>query len=270
VRTDEWIRQAEGRLREIADSPRLEAQLLAGHVLRVDRPWLLAHPEHEFNELAGEGLLQRREGHEPLAYILGSREFYGRRFRVSPAVLIPRQDTEILVETALSAEGGKVLDIGTGSGAIAVTLKLERPGWTVTGVDISRDALEIARDNAEILGADVRFIESDGFKALGGEKFDLIVSNPPYIGVQEDLAREVRDFEPSLALFSGDTGLEFYARLAIEAENFLQDRGQILLEVGYRQAAAVREIFEGAGWGTIDTVKDLSGVERVVVFHKVS
>jgi len=253
----------------VTDSSRLEAQLLAGHVLRVDRSWLLAHPEHEFNELAGETLLQRREGHEPLAYILGAREFYGRSFRVTPAVLIPRQDTETLIETALGVCGSPelaVLDIGAGSGAIAITLKLERPGWIVTAVDISEDALEIAKDNADTLGADVRFLLSDGFEALGGERFDLIVSNPPYIGVTEELTTEVRDFEPGLAIFSGETGMEFYERLAREASNYLRADGQLMLEVGYRQAGKVKDLFEANGWRHLQTVKDLSGIERVVVF----
>lgn len=267
MRLDEWLRHAEARLVDVSDSPRLEAQLLAGHVLRLNRSWMLAHPEHEMNELAGETLLQRRERHEPLAYILGKREFFGRDFRVTPAVLIPRQDTEILVETALalSLPAAAVLDIGVGSGAIAITLKLERPAWAVTGVDISEAALEVARDNAADLGADVRFVLSDGFEALLGESFDLIVTNPPYIGREEKLAKEVGEFEPALALFADEKGLAFYRRLALEAARYLNDGGQLMMEVGYRQADLVRELFEREGWTHLETVKDLSGIERVVV-----
>jgi len=250
------------------ESARLEAQLLAAHVLLVDRSWLLTHPEAEFPELAGESVLHRREAREPLAYILGQREFYGRPFRVTPAVLIPRQETETLIEAALNlgkpGETLQVLDIGTGSGCIAVTLKLERPAWQVTAVDLSEAALEVARDNAEILGASVRFVHSNAFESLLGESFDLIVSNPPYIGNDEPLMPEVGSHEPSLALFSGPTGLEFYQRLAEEAPAYLNDGGTLMVEVGHTQAEAVRRVFEGAGWCHRETIADLSGTARVV------
>lgn len=262
----EWLVRAEARLRVWGvDSPRLEAQVLAMHILRVERSFLFAHPEHEFPDLAGEGLLQRREGHEPLAYLVGHREFFGRPFRVTPAVLIPRQDTEILVETALRYPGGRVLDIGTGSGAIAITLKLERPAWEVTAVDISPEALEVASQNAVDLGAGVRFVLSDGFEGVLGEAYDLIVTNPPYIGRSEPLDTEVHAFEPELALYGGETGLEFYERLSREAASYLNDGGQLMMEVGYRQASLVRALFEGAGWEHVETVADLSGIDRVVV-----
>jgi release factor glutamine methyltransferase len=263
----EWLRHAEGRLAAV-ESPRLEAQLLAGHVLLVERSWLLAHPEAEFPELAGEGLLQRREGQEPLAYILGRREFYGREFRVRPGVLIPRQDTEILLEAALEATDAKrALDIGAGSGILAISLKLERPAMDVTGVDVSPQALEIAAENAEALGADIRLLRSDGFSELEGVKFDLIVSNPPYIADSEELMGEVRQYEPAQALFSGPTGLEFYERLARESGEYLAPGGRLLLEVGHTQAAAVRALFEAEGWRWRETRKDLSGIERVVAFE---
>ena len=271
MRLDEWLRHATTRL-DLAgvDSPRLEAQVLAAHVLRVDRSWLLAHPEHDFNDLAGEGLLQRREGGEPLAYLVGHREFYGREFGVDSSVLVPRQETEELAEAALelsSRETRSLLDMGTGSGVLAVTLKLERPEWDVTAVDVSPESLATASANARFHRAAVRFVLSDGFEALLGESFDLIVSNPPYIGDDEILASEVRDWEPSGALFAGPTGLEFYARLANEAAGYLSDGGLLLLEVGHTQAATVVAIFEGAGWRHETTRHDLSGVERVVGFR---
>ena len=272
MRLDEWLRNATTRL-DLAgiDSPRLEAQVLAAHVLRVDRSWLLAHPGHDFNDLAGEGLLQRREAREPLAYLTGYREFRGREFGVDPSVLIPRHETEELVEAALALPdapaASRVLDLGTGSGILAVTLKLERAAWDVTAVDVSPEALATASANARFHGADVRFVLSDGFGALLGESFDLIVSNPPYIGDDEELPPEVREHEPSTALFSGPTGLEFYVRLAREAPAHLEDDGRILLEVGHTQAAEVRAIFEGAGWSHETTRRDLSGVERVVGFR---
>ena len=271
MRLDEWLRNATTRL-DLAgiDSPRLEAQVLAAHVLRVGRSWLLAHPEHEFPDLAGEALLQRREAREPLAYLTGYREFRGREFQVDPSVLIPRHETEELVEAALALYGDRptlaVLDLGTGSGVLAATLKLERPAWEVTAVDVSPEALATASVNARFHGANVRFVLSDGFSALLGEGFDLVVSNPPYVGDAEELPPEIRDHEPPGALFAGPTGLEFYERLAREAPDHLQDGGGILLEVGHRQASAVRSIFEDAGWRHETTRRDLSGVERVVGF----
>ncbi len=273
MRLDEWLRQATTRL-DIAgiESARLEAQVLAAHVLRVERSWLLAHPDHEFPEMAGEGLLQRREANEPLAYITGYRDFYGRTFGVDPSVLIPRHETEELVEAVLAYHTPpdrplRILDLGCGSGILAITIKLERPSCEVTGVDISPEALATASANARFLQADVRFVLSDGFSALLGESFDFIVSNPPYIGDDEELPSEVRDHEPAGALFSGPTGLEFYARLANEAPAHLEDGGAIFLEVGHRQAGEVRTLFESAGWKHQETRRDLSGIERVLVFN---
>lgn len=265
----EWVRLAELRLSiSGVESARLEAQVLAGHVLRVDRSWLLAHPEHEFPELAGEQVLQRRETHEPLAYILGYREFYGREFGVDPQVLIPRQETEILVETALKygdAPVTTVLDMGTGSGVLAVTLKLEQPEWNITAVDVSADALAVASANARFHNASVRFVLSDGFEGLLGECFDLIVSNPPYIAESDPLPPEVANHEPAAALWPGPTGFEFYERLCKQAPAHLDEGGVLAMEVGHTQAERVAEMFVEAGWRIEDTVNDLSGVARVVV-----
>jgi release factor glutamine methyltransferase len=272
----EWLWEAENRLVSAGiESSRLEAQVLAAHVLLVDRSWLLAHPEAEFPDLAGENLLQRRELCEPLAYIIGKREFFGYDFAVRPGVLIPRQDTEVLVETAIEtakqfihSQPLKILDVGFGSGAIAISLKLRLPNAEVTGVDVSELALDIATQNAERLGANVRLLLSDGFQCLAGETFDLIVSNPPYIANNEQLASEVVDFEPSIALFSGPTGLEFYLMLALEAASHLTSQGVLLLEVGHTQAEAVKEIFEQEFWTHVQTVEDLSRIQRVLEFQR--
>lgn len=271
----EWLVVARSRLVAARiESAALEAQLLAAHVLLVDRSFILTHPEVEFPDLAGESLLQRRERHEPLAYILGSREFYGRKFHVEPGVLIPRQETEILVEAALShlrtTSPCRVLDLGTGSGCIGITLKLECPSAELTLLDISERAIEIARRNAEDLGASVRFVRSDGFQELEGEVFDLIVTNPPYIGFDEELPAEVGKHEPPAALFAGPSGLEFYEMLAETAGLHLREDGALMMEVGYRQAQQVGAIFEGSGWTVEETIPDLSGIDRVVVARQLS
>jgi release factor glutamine methyltransferase len=265
----EWLHMAERRLEAAGvSSPKLEASLLAAHVLLVDRSWLFAHPESEFNELAGESALSRREGREPLAYILGYREFYGRRFTVSSSVLIPRQETEILVETAIkyAKPNAKLLDVGTGSGCIAITAKLERPDLQVTAVDISEAALEVAQQNAEDLNADIRFLNSDCFTALTGEWFDLIVSNPPYIGREEPLMPEVSDYEPSLALFADDHGTAFLKQLAKEGKSYLADGGILMSEIGYQQLDRTRTIFEEQEWTFLESAKDIAGHDRVTLF----
>jgi release factor glutamine methyltransferase len=263
----DWIRNAKVRLHTRQfQAANLEAELLAAYALGVNRTWIFAHPESEFPELAGEALLQRRESHEPLAYILGYREFYGRTFKVDPRVLIPRQETEVLIEVALALAGERtvrVLDLATGSGCVGITLKLERPGWDVTLSDISPSALDVAAQNCASLGASARLVESDLFGALLGESFDLIVTNPPYIGENEAVPAEVRA-EPAQALFAGPRGTEFYERLADEALDHLNDRGRLVMEIGYRQADDVKRIFTREGWSWISTNRDLDGNERVV------
>jgi len=271
----EWVVSAESRLSDSGfEASSLEAQLLAAHVLLVDRVWLMAHPDEPFPELAGESVLAVRLSHRPLAYILGYREFYGRRFSVRPGVLIPRQDTEVLIEAALRWANDKlplsptVLDLGTGSGCVGITLKLERPNWEVTLSDVSAEALEIATQNSEDLGATVRLIESDGFGAMTGDRFDLIVTNPPYIGLAEPLDREVADFEPHIALYAGATGMEFYERMARESKGHLMTGGILAMEVGYRQAESVARLFESMGWKVGEVVEDLQKIARVVVCIK--
>lgn len=265
------VGSAEERLADAGvDTPRLDAQMLVAHVLDVDRPYVLAHASDEFRGEGLDAMCSRRAAREPLAYILGWREFYGRRFVVTPDVLIPRQETETLIEAALATKHVKdVLDIGTGSGCIALTLALERPEWNVVGVDLSKSALEIARKNRTLLtqtmpnSADL--VRSDLFSSLEGRIFDLIVTNPPYVASGDALPPEVKAHEPHMALYAGEDGLAVYRRLAEESHAFLRPSGTLIVEIGDGQSEAVRRLFEERGWHVERVVDDLSGTPRVVV-----
>lgn len=254
------------------DQPLLEAQVLASHILSIDRSRLLAHPEYEIDDEKAGRLLARRVRQEPLAYILGYREFYGRRFRVTPDVLIPRQETETLITAILELErrlpkNARVLDLGTGSGCIGVTLKLERPNLSVTLSDVSPGALGVAAANARALGADVELVLSNAFENLQGP-FHCIVSNPPYVANSEHLPIEVGEHEPHMALFSGPSGLEFYRRLANEASSHLDaGTGFLLFEVGDGQARSVSDLFADRGWTAIDFWNDLLGTPRALAMQ---
>jgi len=249
------------------ESANLESQVLAAHTCGMSRSELLAHPEWDVPHEA-EVLLQRRLSGEPLAYILGHREFYGREFRVSSCVLIPRPETETLVDACLNSaqksSARDVLDLGAGSGCIGVTLKLEAPRLKVVLADVSRDALEVARENALTLEADVELVESDGFESLFGRRFDLIVTNPPYVAESDALPAEVRDYEPPLALFAGNAGLDFYRRLATEAKDHLTEGGKLFAEVGDRQAEEAAALFESQKWILKAVHRDLLGFDRVL------
>ena len=230
-----------------------------------------AYPERALD--AGQAaryieLLHRRAAGEPVAYLLGEREFYGRSFRVSPAVLIPRPETELIVDLVKArvspGAAPAVLDLGTGSGALAVTLALEIPAARVTAVDLSPAALDMARGNAAALGAQVSFVESDWFAAVGAARFDFIVSNPPYI-VDDDphLAEGDVRFEPRSALASGRSGLDDLTRISVAAPAFLAPGGWLLMEHGYDQAEAVRALLGAAGFVEVESARDLAGIERV-------
>lgn len=268
----EWIALAAVQLEHLEIlNPKLEAQLLAAKVLDKNRSWVLAHSEEVISPLEFDLLLTRRLINEPLAYILGSREFYGRIFKVEKGVLIPRQETETLIEAALFNlpinQHVIVLDIGTGSGCIAITLKLERPSLEVFAVDISEEALEIAKENAQLLGAEVKFLLSNGVSEIPEEiKFDCIVSNPPYIENEAALPAEISLFEPQFALYGGSDGLDFYRRFAREVKPYLKPEGLFLVEVGDHQAEDVQKIYEEERWKTIQISKDLDGMQRVIAF----
>lgn len=258
-----------------AKLPANEARLLLGHVLEKPAAWLLAHDDAILDEhalLAFASLAARRAGGEPVAYLLGRREFFGRDFEVSPAVLIPRPETELLVEIALEKVGSgdtaagvaRILDLGTGSGCIAITLALQHPAARVTAVDASAAALAVARKNAQRLDAQVRWLQSDWFEALAGERFDLIVANPPYIAETDPhLALGDLRHEPATALASGTEGLDALRRIIAAAPAHLAPGGEILLEHGYDQALAVRDLLISSGLGDVAQSRDLAGIVRV-------
>ena len=260
---------------------RREAASLLGHVLACTHTYLLTHPEHllkaqQSQEL--QAITQRRAGGEPFAYITGQREFYGLEFEVTPDVLIPRPETELLVDQALEImrqceTPSFICDVGTGSGCIPITLLHESPAARAVALDISPAALQVAQRNAarHHLTKRLQLIESDGFAALTtARQFSLIVSNPPYIpaAIIEGLQREVRDHEPHPALTPGPEGLEMIRRLLAEAPPFLVASGHLLLEIGYDQADAIRAIINPQTWQLLDICQDLQGHPRTVILQK--
>jgi release factor glutamine methyltransferase len=264
----EALKAAEQRLQEVPD-PRLDAEWLLSEVLGVSRLEMLLNKRRELTEAeaaAYEALLVRREGREPLQYILGSQSFMGFSLKTDSRALIPRNDTEALCEEALKyvRPGGRVLDLCTGSGALAAAIKKLRPGAEVWAADISEAALSLAKENAERLGAEVKFVRGDLFSAVDGEKFHVIVSNPPYIpeSLRGGLQAEVEQ-EPALALFAGDDGLDFYRRIVQEAPAHLLPGGRLCLEIGDGQGAAVKALLYEE-FADIQILNDLNGLPRVV------
>jgi release factor glutamine methyltransferase len=250
----------------------LENRILLCHVLGLSRVGLITGSERALTDEEAArlaGLVERRLAGEPIAYIVGAREFFGLPFQVSPAVLIPRPDTELIVELALErlahlAAPARLLDMGTGSGAIAVALAHTRPDALVTAIDVSDAALDVARANAAANGARVRFLRSDWFAALGGEVFDLIASNPPYIAAgDEHLAQGDLRFEPAGALTDHADGLSALRTIVGGAAEHLVAGGCLLLEHGYDQAQAVRALLADAGYADVQSWRDLGGIERV-------
>jgi release factor glutamine methyltransferase len=247
----------------------VDQRLLVCHALGLSRTTLITQSGRMLNEddaLLISTLLQRRLDGEPVAYILGQREFYGLPFEVGPAVLIPRPETELLVELALERlpPKGRVLDMGTGSGAIAVALAHTRPDAQVSALDVSKDALATATRNAAANGATVRFLESSWYEAVGSEQFDLIVSNPPYIAAGDrHLSEGDLRFEPTGALTDHADGLSALRTIIAGAPGHLPPQGWLLMEHGYDQAQAVRELLAQAGFSEVQSWADLAGIERV-------
>jgi release factor glutamine methyltransferase len=258
---------------------RREARSLLSHIIAKDRTFLISHAE----DVVGDDdvarfrrTVERRAKGEPLQYITGVQDFYGREFRVTPDVLIPRPETELLAEAALEKIAGAttplICDVGTGSGCIAVTLLCERTDARAIAVDISEAALEVAQDNARRLGVVERitFKISDCFAAVEPAAFDLVVSNPPYVsaGALPGLQREVRDHEPLIALSAGDDGLDVIRRLLRDAPAFLKNGGYLIMEIGFDQAERVRELIDGDHWVLEEIRPDLQCIPRIVLARK--
>ncbi len=272
-RTVTWM--AEDLARRGVDSPRLDAELIAAHALGIDRLRLymdLDRPLDDEERAAIRVLLRRRRAREPMAYILGYRDFYGRRFEVTPDVLIPRPETEELVEHALrrlpERASVSALDVGTGSGAIALTLAAERPGLRVTATDRSPAALRVARRNASRLGVQerVRWFVGDLFSPLPeDEAYDLVVSNPPYVAepLLPTLQPEVARWEPREALIAGPDGMDVLRRLVAEAPARIRPGGWLLLEMGAEQGEAVATMLHAAGFREVSVHRDLAGRDRI-------
>jgi release factor glutamine methyltransferase len=254
---------------------RLTAELLLADVLSVSREYLYSHDDRVLTDDESQQLedkLYDRIGGVPLQYIVGRQEFYGRYFHVNPSVLIPRPETEYIVEAVLEA-GGKsctpasIIDVGAGSGCIAITLALEIPGSKVIAADVSYEALVVARDNAARLDADVRFVCMDVLDAISSQaQFDFVVSNPPYVRRDEItyLQREVREHEPHVALFSPEDDLAIYRRIVAAGETMLRAGGYVMMEVGIGMDERVLELF-GPKWKRHETKIDLQGIPRTVI-----
>jgi release factor glutamine methyltransferase len=253
---------------------RLQSEVILAHCISADRTYLYTHDDRILTDTETQALedaLYDRSSGVPLQYIVGRQEFYGRDFHVTPAVLIPRPETEHIIEAVLELKPGnavRILDVGTGSGCIAVTLALEIPGAQVFASDISEAALQIARGNAMKLRSGVHFVCMDLLEAVTGA-FDFIVSNPPYVrpGDVSRLQREVREHEPRVALFADDDGLGIYRRIAPAAFECLRPGGYLVMEVGIGMDERVLELL-GAGWETFPTKCDLQGIPRTVVARK--
>jgi release factor glutamine methyltransferase len=278
------LRAAIARLEECGvPSAPLAAELLLMHVLQRDRAWLYAHPEFELSPedaAAYAHLIERRSEGVPTQYLTGRQEFWGLEFEVGPGVLIPRPETEHVIEVALErlgarrAEPLRIADVGTGSGCIAIALARELPGAEIVATDISAAALDYAQRNADRHGVSncIQFLKADLLEATieapkraeGG--FDLIVSNPPYVGRNDaaSLRREVREHEPAEALFAGDDGLQIYPALVEEAARKLAPSGILVLEIGYNGAQYVGSLVSAPHWVDLRVTRDLAGIERVI------
>lgn len=270
---EEALHQTATRLQGSSDSPRLDAEVLLAHALNVSRAYLYTWPDRSLEPAALQRFLalaeQRADG-MPIAYLTGTQEFWSLQLEVSPATLIPRPETELLVEQALGKlpadRPQAVLDLGTGTGAIALAIANERPLAQVCAVDLSPAALQVAARNSQRLSLPIELLQSDWYAAVAGRRFHAIVANPPYIGAAEpEPSQGDCRFEPRLALVAADAGLAALRRIAQGASQHLEPGGWLLVEHGYRQGEACRELFTAAGLTAIATLHDLQGHERLTL-----
>lgn len=259
-------------LKQFSSSSRLDCELLLCHVLNKPKVFLYAEPAYELTtaELTHfQKLLSERQQGKPIAYILGKQGFWNLELKVTFDVLIPRPETEGLVEVVLANfpdnNPCQVLDLGTGSGAIAIALAVERPLWHITAIDISATAIELAKENAAAARAiNIQFLVGNWFENLETKLYDCIVTNPPYIAETDaDLAENVRNYEPKLALIAGNTGLECIAVIANKAKNYLKAGGLLVFEHGFKQASAIQQLLASEGYKKITTAKDYNGLDRI-------
>ena len=264
-----WLHQACIRLQTISDSPRLDAELLLAHCLDYNRSQLITRGEEELTKATqtqADALCQRRERGEPMAYLLGNQEFWSLSLHLSPDTLIPRPDTELLVDSVLQqvkTKACRLVDLGTGSGAIALALASERRHWEITATDNNPQTLAMAKHNAHQLGlTQVQFVLSDWFLQLPSKHFDIIVTNPPYIAPDDPHLAQLQ-FEPQAALVAKQQGMSDLVHIITHGPKFLRTGGWLLVEHGYEQGAACRELFCQAGFSQVETRRDLAGHERV-------
>ena len=250
------------------ENPQLNAELIISHVLDMNKANLYLNSkdilDNEKSDII-EQFIIRRTKHEPLQYILGETEFYGCKIKVNPDVLIPRPETELLVEKLVQENVNSILEIGTGSGAIAIALAKQMKNVQIEATDISEKALNTARQNAELNNVSINFIQSDIFENIKN-KYDIIVSNPPYISKKEydNLAPEIKDYEPEISLLAEEEGLFYYKKILANAKDYLTDIGKIYFEIGYDQAEKIKEIAKEHCFNDINVFKDLNGFDRIV------
>ena len=260
---------------QVIPSPERESLLLLCHVLNCDAAFIYAHPDHRLNAMESvlyKAVIERRASHEPYQYIVGKQEFFGLQFEVTPDVLIPRPETEVLVEAAIleykDREACRFCEIGVGSGCISISLLANLPRSAAVAVDVSNAAIEIAERNAKRHGVGERleFINSNVFEHVDETSFDLIVSNPPYIPELDlgSLQSEVRHFEPRLALSGGEDGLDIVRILIAESPKYLRSNGFLFVEIGWDQSERVRFLFNPALWQSVEFLPDLQGIPRIV------
>lgn len=275
MRLDAAIADATARLRDVSDSPRLDAEILLCRTINMPRAYLFAHPEDTLDELTidrFEDVLGRRETGMPMAYIMGVKEFWSQELAVSPATLVPRPETEILVNLAVCEiprdAAWQVLDLGTGSGAIAIAIACERPLCEATAVDVSEDALTVARENARLLApGNVTCLQGSWTEPVRDRLFDLVVSNPPYVRADDEALAKLQH-EPRSALVAGEDGLDAIRVLATDCARILVEGGALMIEHGADQQDSVAALLADHGWTDIACHNDLAGLPRVTVARR--